>query len=30
MELFTISFEDKDSLNLVLAWDNTMVSVPIK
>jgi hypothetical protein len=30
MELFTISFEDKDSLNLVLAWDKTMVSVPIK
>jgi hypothetical protein len=29
-ELFTIAFEEGDSLNLVLAWDKTKVSVPLK
>lgn len=30
MEMFSISFEEKDSLNMVLAWDKTKVAVPIK
>jgi hypothetical protein len=30
VELFTISFEEGDSLNFVLAWDKTKVVVPIK
>jgi hypothetical protein len=29
-EQFTISFEEKDTLNLVLAWDQTKVSVPMR
>ncbi|MBC7487817.1 MAG: DUF2911 domain-containing protein [Cytophagaceae bacterium] len=29
-ELFTISFDDSDTLKMVLEWDQTRVSVPIK
>jgi len=30
VEQFTISFEESDSLKMVLAWDHTKVAVPIK
>jgi hypothetical protein len=30
VELFTISFEDADSVKLVFSWDKTRVAVPIK
>ncbi|MDB5274670.1 MAG: hypothetical protein JWO58_3037 [Chitinophagaceae bacterium] len=30
VELFTIAFEDADSLKLTFAWDKTKVAVPIK
>ncbi len=30
VELFTISFDDTDTLKMVLEWDQTRVAVPIK
>jgi len=30
LEKLTISFEESSSLNMILAWDKTMVAVPVK